>query len=390
MRVLYDHQIFQEQEFGGISRYFAELYSNRSMFEAEIAVVRSDNRHLFSLPEMQNHVRPYKGEIDDWFWGLKFRGKKRLYDFIRTIALQPTTESVNRQHSIDRIQSSQHDVFHPTYYDPYFFESLGDRPFVLTVHDLIHEFFPGDFLPEDSTAIQKKNLCRKAARIIAVSNTTKNDLVERFGVDPNKIDVVYHGISINPANAAVADPGWLPNRYLLFTGGRTGYKNFTFFVRAVAGILREDAQLQLVCTGHPFTAEERSLFRELAIADRAFHCAASDRQLATLYSNAEALVFPTLYEGFGMPILEAFACGCTVVLSDTPATREIAEDAALLFNPTRASELADAVSKVLGNDVLKNTLVERGRQRASSFSWKTATSETAEVYRRALDGGERT
>jgi len=385
MRVLYDHQIFQEQDFGGVSRYFTELYSNCSAFDAEIAVVRSDNRHLFSLPEMKNRVRPYQGEIDDCFWGLKFRGKRRLYDAIMKITRRPTPVTTNLQHSVDRIRSSQYDLFHPTYYDPYFLEALGNRPFVITVPDLIHEHFPEDFSPEDSTAFRKQLLCKRATRIISISNTTKNDLVEFLGIDPKKIDVVYLASSIMPGSYPESALVELPTRYILFTGSRDGYKNFFFFVRAIADILHENRSLRLVCTGPSFKPEERSFFDQLAIADRIVHRTASDAELAALYARAEMFVYPSLYEGFGMPTLEAFACGCPVVLSDTPAMREVAGNAAIFFHPRNAAELRSAVCRVLSDDALKKTLVERGHQRQVLFSWKKTALETAEVYRRALD-----
>ena len=389
MRILYDHQIFQEQDFGGVSRYFTELYSNRSAFDAEIAVVRSDNRHLFSLPEMENRVRPYQGEIDNCFWGLKFRGKRRLYDAIMKITRRPTPASTNLQHSVDRIRSSKYDLFHPTYYDPYFLEALGNRPFVLTVHDLNHEHFPDDFPPEDSTALRKQLLCTRATRIISVSKTTKNDLVETLGIDPEKIDVVYHASSIKPGSYPESALAELPTRYILYTGSRDGYKNFFFFVRAIADILHENRSLRLVCTGPSLKAEERSLFDQLEIADRLVHRTASDAELAALYARAEMFVFPSLYEGFGMPTLEAFACGCPVVLSDTPAMREVAENAAIFFPPARASQLKSAVRRVLSDEALKTTPVERAHQREAGCTWTTAALETAEVSRRALDRAAR-
>ncbi len=292
---------------------------------------------------------------------------------------------MNRENSLTSLTSGHYDVFHPTYYDPYFLEALGNRPFVLTVHDFIHEYFPENFSPDDSTAFRKQLLCKRATRIISVSNTTKNDLVEILGIDPKKIDVVYHGSSIMSGSFPETAPVESPMRYILYMGNREGYKNFSFFVSAIADILIENRSLKLVCTGPVLKPEERSFFKQLAIADRVVHCTASDAVLAALYARAEMFVFPSLYEGFGMPILEAFACGCPVVLNDTPAMREVAGNAALFFNPKRPSQLRSAVCKVLSDDALKKTLVERGHQRGALFSWKKTALETAQVYRRALD-----
>jgi glycosyltransferase involved in cell wall biosynthesis len=119
------------------------------------------------------------------------------------------------------------------------------------------------------------------------------------------------------------------------------------------------------------------------------HIPATDRKLTLLYRRAAAFVFPSLYEGFGMPILEAFACRCPVVLCDTPAMREIAADAGLFFRPNSSSDLAAAVSRILKDQALREDLVERGSQRATRFSWQKTAAETAAVYHRALNSASR-
>jgi len=385
LRVLYDHQVFEEQNFGGISRYFMELFSSNSGFEAEIAVKFSDNIHLLSRPSFRDRIQPFQSDLEGFLWGLKFRGKNRLYDLTAQILRRTKPGATNLENSLSSLTSGHYDVFHPTYFNPYFLESLRDRPFVVTIYDMIHEVFPEYFPLTDSTSARKRFLCEKATRIVAISHSTKKDLIEHFRINPEKIDVVYLASSL--LGADLANPVTNPpsDRYILFTGNRWGYKNFFFFVRVIADILIEERSLKLVCTGPSLKPEERSYFEQLAIADRVVHRTASDAELAALYAHAEMFVFPSLYEGFGIPTLEAFAAGCPVVLSDTPAMREVAGNAALFFHPKRAAELRSAVCRVLSDDALKKTLVERGHQRQVLFSWKKTALETAEVYRRALD-----
>lgn len=386
VRVLYDHQIFEEQGFGGISRYFTELIANLPLRDLEVALIRSDNQHLLSLPEMRTRIPSSKSEIQEWLWGWDFRGKRRLFEYMRRIAGKPSDDDLNRQHALDRIRNADFDVFHPTYYDPYFIDALGSRPFVLTVHDMIHELFPGNFAQDDPTSRRKRELCHRASRIIAVSESTKNDLITCFDIDPERIDVVYHGVSVSPEVRADSIAAHLPQNFLLFVGKRAGYKNFSFFVSSIADFLRQDRRLRLICTGEPFSVEERALLRRLAIAGNVMHVPASDSQLALLYRRAAVFVFPSLYEGFGMPILEAFACRCPVVLCNTAAMREVAGDAALFFEPGSSSDLVSVVSRVLIDEALKKDLTERGSRRATQFSWRKAAADTAAVYLHALSG----
>lgn len=389
LRVLYDHQIFEEQVFGGISRYFTALVANLRAFDSEVAVVRSDNQHLLSLPDMRGRVQSPKREIDAWLGSFNFRGKRRLFEFMRRVRGEPSDRELNRRHSLQRIDRGNFHLFHPTYYDPYFIAALGSRPFVLTVHDMIHELFPGDFPPGDPTSRRKRELCHRATRIIAVSESTKSDLIDHLDVDPGKIDVVYHGVTISPAGPADPFVARLPQKILLFVGKRSGYKNFRFFVSSIADLLRQDRHLQLVCTGETFSAQERALFRRLSITGSVMHIPATDRQLTLLYRRATAFVFPSLYEGFGMPILEAFACRCPVVLCDTAAMREVADDAGLFFPPNSCSDLVAAVSRILTDHALRDELIERGSQRAARFSWQNTAAETAAVYQRAMHSASR-
>ena len=260
---------------------------------------------------------------------------------------------------------------------------------MITVHDMIHELFPGDFAPEDPTSHRKRELCHRAARIIAVSETTKNDLRKYFGIDPERIDVVYHGVSVSPEERLEPIAARLPRKFLLFVGKRSGYKNFSFLVSSIADLFRQDRHLQLICTGEPFSAGERALLRRLSITGSVMHVPASDRQLALLYRQAAAFVFPSLYEGFGMPILEAFACRCPVVLSNTAAMREVAGDAAQFFESGSSSDLVSVVSRVLADESLRQNLIQRGNRRATQFSWQKAAAETAAVYLRALKSSAR-
>lgn len=384
MRILYDHQVFQEQTVGGISRYIMELFRNAGGFEAEIAIAYSDNRYLLSEPSLQRTVQPFGNQLKQFLWGLNFRGKGRIFDGTKRVFTHLDRRRSNLDNSRSRISDSVYDVFHPTYYDPYFMDVIGDRPFVLTVFDMIHEIFPEHFPLDDRTSVHKRILCEKAERIIAISLSTKMDLIRYFKVDSEKIDVVHLATSMGNGEPNHMSPRELPERFLLFTGNRGAYKNFFFFARAIVDILLEDDSLMLVCTGPAFSGVEKDFISNIGITGRVLHFSASDEEMARLYAGAEAFVFPSLYEGFGMTVLEAFACGCPAVVSDTPALREIAGDAAVFFDPKSMASTQQATRRVLYDRELQSSLIQRGHERNGLFSWQKTADETMNVYRKVI------
>jgi hypothetical protein len=221
MKVLYDHQIFSMQKFGGILRYFCGIlfhFNNIKDISTEVTLLLSDNHYLY-----KTKIIKYINFLPN----IQFRGKHRLSNLI------------NKPYSIIALKKQNYDIFHPTYYDPYFLEYIGNKPFVLTVHDMIHEKFSWMFPPNDKTTEHKRLLVEKASKIIAVSECTKKDLVELFGTDESKIEVVYHGNSLFPkSNIKISYD--IPNKYLLFVGNRDLYKNFERFIKSISDILKQD------------------------------------------------------------------------------------------------------------------------------------------------------
>ena len=179
MRVLYDYQIFQDQKYGGISRYFCEIISR---FPKEItpiiSSIYSENHYLQSLYPLIATKNLKTEEV--FFSSYNFKGKWRLYALLKKHFPLIFNEysKVNLDYSIQLLQKQNFDIFHPTYYNPYFLEYIGKKPFVLTVHDMIHEKFPHYFSYKDKTAEWKQLLLPKAHSIIAVSETTKQDILD--------------------------------------------------------------------------------------------------------------------------------------------------------------------------------------------------------------------
>jgi glycosyltransferase involved in cell wall biosynthesis len=172
----------------------------------------------------------------------------------------------------------------------------------------------------------------------------------------------------------------LPEEYILFTGTRDGYKNFQFFIISIADLLRKSKNLFLVCTGAGFSKDEAALFIRLGIGEKVLHRFASEKEILHLYKAAICFVFPSYYEGFGLPILEAFESGCPVLLARASCFPEIAGDAALYFDPKNKQELVDTIWEILNNITLRNELAKKGFDRVSMFSWDNTFQKTIECY----------
>lgn len=362
MNLIYDYQIFTGQEYGGISRYFYELI-NQSKEDIDVKVTGyfSNNYYL----NKTNHKKR------NFFKEITFKGKYRILDFI------------NKQNSIKTLKTNDFDIFHPTYYNPYFLKYIKDKPLVITVHDMIHEKFPDFFSKNDKSIIWKKEIIHRANKIIAISENTKNDILHFYNIDPSKIEVIYHGNSINLNNNSITNNN-LPENYLLFVGGRNGYKYFLPFIEAIIPIIHKE-KIDIVCVGGgQFSKEELSLFEEKKIMERIKHYNLSDDELIIAYKKALAFVYPSLYEGFGMPILEAFACNCPLACSNTSCFPEIAGDGASFFNPQNSESIRFAIEKILYDTTYRNNLIEKGKYIENKFSWEKTFNQTMNLYKTVL------
>jgi len=363
MRVLYDYQAFALQRYGGISRYFNEiingLRNDNNDVEPVVSIRLSDNYYI-SNNEWRTHSY--------FLPGLNFRGKKRI------------EEILNRKNSINDLRKENFDVFHATYYHPYFLKYLNDKPYVITVHDLIQEKFK--LFPEKSKILEyKKKTIENAAKIIAISQSTKNDIFEFYNVDESKISIVHHSNSLKiPSNTQLSTE--IESNYLLYVGARNRYKNFRNFAKAISPILLSDKNLSLICVGgNKFSNDEVKLLKELDIYSRVAQYNVNDHDLAKFYANATAFVFPSYYEGFGIPILEAFACKCPVICSKSSSFPEIAKNAAEYFDPNNIQSIYNAIDKVLSDKELRLSMISNGLNRLSQFSWKNSVKRTQDVYK---------
>jgi len=269
---------------------------------------------------------------------------------------------------------------------------LRDVPTVLTVHDLIFRRYPQHHKPLNRWYLNATMplYCRRADHIIAVSERSKRDVIEAYGVAPDKITVIYEAADPrfcpqSPEAVAAARARYrLPERYLLFVGTIEPRKNLGRLLQAFERLHAAGLTDALVIVGKRgwlyddfFAALENSPARQAVI----FPGFVPDADLPAVYAGAQALVFPSLFEGFGLPVLEAMACGTPVVCSATSSLPEIAGEAALLVDPTSTETLTDALIRVLRDDALAAALRERGWIQAGRFTWQETARRTLDLYR---------
>ncbi|EDM5282060.1 glycosyltransferase family 1 protein [Salmonella enterica subsp. enterica serovar Newport] len=274
-------------------------------------------------------------------------------------------------------------VFLPGYIPPLF----CSKKFIITIHDLNHLD-----LNDNSSLFKRlfynfiiKRGCRKAYKIFTVSNSSKERIVAWSGVNPNKIVTVYNGVS-SLFNADVK-PLNLGYKYLLCVGNRKTHKNEKCVISAFAKA-DIDPSIKLVFTGNPCNDLEKLIIQH-GLSERVkFFGFVSEKDLPSLYKGSLGLVFPSLYEGFGLPVVEGMACGIPVLTSLTSSLPEVAGDAAILVDPLSEDAITKGISRLINDSELRKHLIQKGLLRAKRFNWQNVVSEIEMVLTEACDGNK--
>ena len=354
MRIVYDHTIFARQRHGGISRYFFELASHAAC-KHDVLI----SAPVYSNSFLKNSPRLCRGLYADWGWGTG-----TVADVVGRI--------------FGPLGLSGTDVLHETFYSqssPYR-TPTGKR--VTTVHDMTDELF----YPDRDVVRMKRASIDRADLVLCVSKRTRDDLLSLIPIEPERVKVIRLGYELRVGHEATGSERHLPVPYVLHVGPRGEYKNFALTLRVFASSERLRRDVGLVCFGGPdITPAERKAVHAAGIAPARFlHLRGDDRLLARCYRDATALVVPALYEGFGIPLLEAMSLGCPVCTSDRGALAEIAGDAALLFDPDDEEACRSAMLRVTDDAALRNTLRQRGFAHVRNFGWQKCADETCAAY----------
>ena len=353
MKILCDHQIFSSFAYSGISRYFCELFCEFNQMQ-----IQWDVSCFFSNKKFLKNLKHYPG----FFPEQNFRGKNRLL------------ENINLLKTRQALKKGDFDIFHSTYSKPYDRKLLKGKPYIITVHDMTHEKY-GAKLPSGlREAAEEKESIARADAIICPSHATRDDLIALYPDAAEKTFVIYHGVRV---------PQLLPDKftdikpYFLYVGSRMFYKDFPTAVKAVSMLPPE---YNLLCVGGgSFTEDERKLFSELNMDKRIFHRQLSEPELFAAYKNAQALLFPSEAEGFGLPIIEAQSQNCIPVLSDIPCFKEIGADQALYFPLHNAEMCAAQLNKIIKRDVQLDP-----QKNLTRFNWATAAQQTVDLYQKFI------
>ncbi len=294
--------------------------------------------------------------------------------------------SLIEAYRLSRIVRAQHDVVHLPNQDFARYTIFLKSPFIVTVHDLIRSCFSfaTETLTERILLKLDRRCIKRAHHIIVVSHSTRNDLIKYLKIPDGKISVIYNGVNHNIFKPY--DIELLDKPYILYVGSERPRKNLGRLFEAFAKLKGEFPELKLVKVGNPGRSEDyrRNTMKKLTslgiTRDIIFIDHVSEIDLARYYSSAALLAYPSLYEGFGLPPLEAMACGCPVITSNTSSLPEVVGEAGIMVNPYDTDSLAKAIKQVLTDTKLRDDMVRKGLKQSKKFSWEKTARQTLKVY----------
>ena len=359
MRVAFDEQIFAIQRHGGISRVFAELA-----------------REFETNPSHGVELQPVNAPIVNEYILRDHTIAERLV--VRPGKHWATTigRSMARRRHIGPA-----DIVHSTFYLPRMLKDYPQAKRVVTVYDMIPEVFPKSRRRLDILT-SKHEYVRKADHVVCISESTKRDLLRIYPDVTAPVTVVHLGVG-SEFNPGVPPLPSFPDNYLIHVGMRQNYKDGTTLFRAFAHIASGYRDLQLILVGGgSITSHERQLLVELGIETRVTQTTLREPDLPSAYAHARMCVFPSRYEGFGFPALEAMASGTPTILCDSSSLPEIGGESTWYFEPGDDAALAKQIAAVLDDPITTSGRVQQALNRAKSFTWHNSASRLADVYRK--------
>ena len=356
MKIFYDYSIFIQQNLGGISRYFVNLEKELSNTQ-QTRILAPIHKNFF----------------------LKNNNYKNKYFKNFPIYTGRIIKLYNQTFTNKYVKNFNPDIYHKTYYNNYWPSNLKGKR-VITAYDLIHEIYYSDYGYEKNYRPKKESFFN-VDKIISISENTKKDLVNFYNIPQNKIHVIYLGTDIDKVyiinKRLVGDP------YILFVGDRKRYKNFFNLLIAYKQSKKIYNNFKLaIFGGGEFSKEEIKIFDENKIdLNKIVKISGGDDILANLYENAELFVFPSQYEGFGLPLLEAAVKKCPIVCSDINVFKEIMEDSVTYFNPNYPEDISKVIEDITFSNEKKKVSVEKAYLKSKEYSWSKCAKETLDLYK---------
>ena len=363
--------MFSHEREGGISRVFREVVPLMAEMDPNVSFLLYLRQKLRSqrLPESKSIAYQHEPSLKPWKWF-----------FHRTKVQKVFLERAYRR--------AKPDLFQSTFYS---IPNSISTPVVITVHDMLDELYVGveNTLPHWKQIQLKSQCIARADLIFSVSHCTTNDILKFHDIDPQKIVTVHHGIG---PPFRVIDDDEKKQRFLtrhrlfrpffLYIGTRSYTKNFMGLLRAFTEFKsKNDIDLVVVGGEEELKPWERDVITKKSLANHVKYIHwLSDDDLVLAYNTAKAFVYPSLYEGFGLPLLEAMACGTPVIASRTSSIPEVAGEAALYFNPHEGEDIIRAMNDVLDSSTALS-IADKGRERVKEFSWQNTAQKMLEAYK---------
>jgi glycosyltransferase involved in cell wall biosynthesis len=364
MNVTYDHEIFIISKFGGASRYFVEMISRMAEKEnVDASVFMGYFINEYGLENFKDRFVNFKGKKYTEF------KRSKMFAFHLDNFLFKSF-----------LKGSNPDIYHTTYYKYLASSYKGKR--IMTVLDMMHELMPTAFSKFDKSAEWKKEAVKKVDGIVSISHATKKDLMRIYNVPEEKIKVIHLA---NSMNTDVKTERIVKEDYLLYVGGRWIYKNFRLLLDVFASTPYLKNNFKVVAYGGgKFSAEELEYMDKLGIKDKVIFDTGPDEKLANYYKYASVFVYPSKYEGFGVPLLEAMYMDCPIVASNISSIPEIGGPACLYFNPDSPDDLKEKLEMILTKEDVRNDLLNKAKKWRKNFSWQKTTDETYDYYKQIL------
>lgn len=373
MEVVVDGIIYQSQIRGGISRLFTEILPRMCVANDSLHITLLTQGRLKQALPQHNHITHCTiPNIERYL-----RPKRMWEPFV------PTANGLIQKMLVGRESEK---IWHSTYYTmPLRWNGYS----VVTVHDMIFERFCDFYTGSDADRLRerKKRCVQNADAVICVSNATREDVRNFYKIDFDSVYVVPHAYSdvFRRLENSESIPMLNGRPFLLYVGIRSPYKNYNKLIRAYSKWSRQKDVMLVLVGARPWSNDELSQLSQLQIQQQVQLLQnVDDETLCRLYNNAVAFVYPSLYEGFGIPLLEAMACGCPVVASRIPSTVEVAGDCPVYFDPSEEDDLLDALDTVLSKGRSSERL-KLGLEKSKSYSWDKTATQTLQIYQEVVN-----
>ena len=362
MKIYYDYQIFFHQKYGGISKYLINLVNNLDI----------EQEKLIIAPFHKNYYLKNQSKFT----------KKYFYLDIKTKNVNFIGNFFNKAYTKTIYKYSTPDIFHFSYFNQNYYLNKKKTNHIITIYDLIKEKFYNQKYKNEN--FNKIKYLKNVDKIICISENTKKDLINHYNLSPDLVHTIHLGVSYDKSYKEINDSVF-EKPYILYVGDRDRYKNFKKLISAYSKSNNLKKDFNIICFGgNLFTKDEINFFKDHGITEKIKRISGGDLELNYVYKQARCFVFPSLYEGFGLPLLEAMNMDCPVICSNTSSFPEVTNNSAAMFNPEDDDDIMHTIKSVVYDNDKVQDLIHRGRENIKNFNWRNCADKTMKVYKSVI------